>query len=130
MALRLLIADDNPLIRRGVRNLLKRKQDWEVCGEAENGREAIAKVSELSPDVIILDISMPVMNGLQAAEEIRGIAPATMIVFFSVHELPATAKKAGADVFVSKTKTGEALVTAIERLFEVQHSRAAAISGL
>ena len=103
MALRLLIADDHEIVRTGVRTLLKGRPDWEICGEATNGRETIAKVFELSPNVVILDLSMPVLNGFEAATEIRRIAPSTKIVFFSVHDVPATAIEVGGDAFISKT---------------------------
>jgi DNA-binding NarL/FixJ family response regulator len=114
--LRILIADDNEVVRLGVRTLLLSKRDWEACGEATNGREAISKVSELSPDVVILDLSMPVMNGFEAAAEIRRIAPSIKIVFLSIHDVPATAREVGADAFVSKTSSAEELVATIERV--------------
>ena len=75
MPVRILIADDNEVVRLGLRALLNPNRDWEVCGDATNGRDAITMVWELSPDVIILDLSMPVMNGFEAAGEIRRIAP-------------------------------------------------------
>lgn len=82
MSVRLLVADDNEVVRIGVRTLIGNNPDWQICGEATNGREAIAKVRELAPDVVILDLTMPVMNGFQAAVEIRRIASSTKIVFF------------------------------------------------
>ena len=114
--LRLLVADDNEVLRMGVRSLIGARRGWQVCGEAANGEEAIAKVRELAPDVIILDLTMPVMNGFQVAAKIRRIAPSTKIVFFSVHEVPASAKEAGADEFVSKADAAQELITAIERV--------------
>jgi two-component system nitrate/nitrite response regulator NarL len=114
--LRLLLADDHKIVRVGLRALLKDKQEWEICGDAENGREAIAKVCELSPDVIILDLSMPIMNGFEAAREIRRIAPSIKIIFYSVHDVPATASEVGADAFVSKSASALELVATIERV--------------
>jgi CheY-like chemotaxis protein len=114
--LRILIADDNEVVRLGIRALLARKGDWRVCGDAANGREAIARVWELSPDVIILDLSMPVMNGFEAATEIRRIAPFVKIVFLSIHDVPATAREVGADAFVSKTSSAQELITTLERV--------------
>jgi DNA-binding NarL/FixJ family response regulator len=76
-----------------------------VCGEAKDGMEAIRMVPELAPDVVILDLSMPGMNGFETAEKIRLIAPSIRIVFFSIHEIPATARWVGADAFVSKSST-------------------------
>ena len=114
--LRLLVADDNEVLRMGLRTLIGDKHGWQVCGEATNGEEAVARVRELAPDVIILDLTMPVMNGFQAAEEIRRIAPSTKIVFFSVHEVPVTAREVGAHTFVSKSCAVKELVTTIERV--------------
>jgi len=116
VALHLLIADDHEIVRMGVRTLLKDRPEWEICGDATNGREAIAKVWELSPDVVILDLSMPIMNGFEAATEIRRIAPSTKIVLFSVHDVPATAIQVGADAFVLKTSPPQVLIATIERL--------------
>jgi two-component system, NarL family, nitrate/nitrite response regulator NarL len=114
--LRLLIADDHEIVRVGVRTLLKDKHEWEICGDAENGREAIAKVWDLSPDVVILDLSMPVMNGFEAATEIRRIAPSIKIILYSVHDVPATASEVGADAFVSKSTSAQELIATIERV--------------
>lgn len=116
MPLRILIADDNEVVRLGVRALLATKSDWEICGDAANGREAVSKVWELSPDLIILDLSMPVMNGFEAATEIRRIAPFVKIVFLSIHDVPATAREVGADAFVSKTSSAGELTATIERV--------------
>jgi DNA-binding NarL/FixJ family response regulator len=114
MPLRLLIADDSEVLRMGVRTLIGDKDGWQICGEAADGEEAVARVRELAPDVILLDLTMPVMNGFQAAGEIRRIAPSTKIVFFSVHEFLAPAKEIGADAFVTKSSAAQELVTAID----------------
>lgn len=82
---RFLIVDDHEAMRRGLRSALG-GAGWEVCAEASNGREAIDKVRELHPDVVILDISMPVMSGIEAAPEILKVAPRTKIVAFTMHE--------------------------------------------
>src|ERR1700692_834884 len=100
---RLLIVDDHEVVRKGVRMLFANNDSIEVCGEAQNGMEAIRMVPELSPDVVILDLSMPGMNGFETAAKMRLIAPSTKIVFFSAHEIPNTARWAGADAFVSKS---------------------------
>ena len=81
---RILIVDDNSIARTTIRGLL----DWhsfQVCGEAQDGRDAITKVTELRPDIVILDINMPGMNGINAAYEIRRISPSTKIVFLTIH---------------------------------------------
>jgi DNA-binding NarL/FixJ family response regulator len=102
-------------MRLGLRLLMERK-NWKVCGEATNGREAISKVQELAPDVIILDLTMPVMNGYEAVREIRLIAPAIKIVFFTMHDMPVTARQVGADAFVTKSQDPKEVIAAIERL--------------
>jgi CheY-like chemotaxis protein len=84
-ALRVLIADDHEAVRRGLRSAVW-GAGWEVCGEATNGKEAIEKVHELNPDVVILDISMPVMGGLEAAPEILKSSPEIRVVVFTMHE--------------------------------------------
>lgn len=116
MPLRVLIADDSEVMRMGMRTLIGMKPGWQVCGEAVNGDEAIAMVLERSPDVIILDLTMPGKNGFEAASEIRRIAPSTKIVFYSVHDVPAAAKEVGGDAFVSKSNAAEELLATIERV--------------
>jgi len=103
MPARLLIVDDHEVVRSGVRKLFTNSGSLEVCGEAKDGMEAIRMVPELSPDVVLLDLSMPGMNGFETAEKIRHIAPSTRIVFFSIHDIPSTARLVGADAFVSKS---------------------------
>jgi CheY-like chemotaxis protein len=82
---RILIADDHEAVRRGLRSALS-SAGWEVCGDVVNGKEAVAKAAELKPDLIILDISMPVMGGLDAARLIRAADPNAKIVIFTMHE--------------------------------------------
>jgi DNA-binding NarL/FixJ family response regulator len=105
-----LIVDDHEIIRLGVKLMLARDHRFTICGEAGTGDEAVRLVGKLKPDIVILDLSMPVTNGFQAAHMIRGIAPATKIVFYTMHNVPTTAQQAGADAFVPKTaSTGEFL---------------------
>jgi len=101
-------------VRIGVRLLFSGSDQWEICGEAQDGAEAISKVMELSPDVVILDLTMPVLSGLDAAKQIREIAPSTRIVFFSIHEMPTAAQLVGADAFVSKSLAAEQLSKTID----------------
>ena len=96
-------------MRIGVRILFSGSDQWEICGEARDGAEAIAKVRELSPDVVILDLTMPVMGGFDTAKQIRRLAPTTRIIFFSIHETPTTARLVGADAFVSKASAAQEL---------------------
>jgi len=103
---RIVLADDHEIVRSGIRTLLDGHQPWEVCGEAQNGKEAVEKVLTLKPDLVVLDLSMPVMNGIEAAREIRQKAPATKIVIFSMHDSPRIAEeavRAGADAYLAKT---------------------------
>jgi CheY-like chemotaxis protein len=117
---RILIVDDHEAIRRGIRSLLSR-DSLEICGEAENGKQALEKVRELKPDLVILDVSMPVMNGLEAAREIRRFAPRTKIVILSVHDSPQIieiAEKAGADAYVLKSAADTDLNVTVKRLLQ------------
>jgi DNA-binding NarL/FixJ family response regulator len=81
----ILIVDDNPVLRRCLRRLVEQNEAWSVCGEAENGQIAVEKVSQLTPDLVILDWQMPVMGGLDAARQIRLASPNTIIVMFTMH---------------------------------------------
>jgi len=104
--MRILLADDFEVVRNGLKNLLSESGEWDICGEADNGLSAVQKTVELKPDVVVLDITMPVMNGLEAAREIRRLAPRTKIVMFSMHDsahIAQEAKQAGADAYVAKS---------------------------
>jgi YesN/AraC family two-component response regulator len=83
MAKTILIVDDNAHIRRGLCEVFKREADLEVCGEAENGKEVIAKALELHPDLIVLDLSMPIMNGLDAARKLKRLMPTVPLIMYS-----------------------------------------------
>jgi DNA-binding NarL/FixJ family response regulator len=105
----ILIADDNSNVRRALRSLLQLGGEWEICGEAKDGGEAIEKVRTLNPDLLILDLAMPVMNGLDAAREIRKIAPNTRIVLYTMHanhQLAREAESAAIDSIVPKSGEG------------------------
>ena len=117
MPVRILIVDDHPVARVAIRALLDR-YSLHVCGEAENGREAIKLVAELKPDIVLLDVNMPVMDGLSAAREIRRIAPITAIVFLTVHESSAivNALHIWSDGFVPKSEAGSKLIPQLNRL--------------
>jgi two-component system, chemotaxis family, chemotaxis protein CheY len=79
----ILIADDSAFIREALCNLFEREEDFDVCGEAENGKEAVEKAQALHPDLILLDLSMPVMNGLEAARDLKRIMPTVPLVMYS-----------------------------------------------
>jgi DNA-binding NarL/FixJ family response regulator len=105
MPAKILVVDDVAAIRRSMRVYLEQESDLEICGEAENGKVAIDMVQELQPDVVILDLSMPVMNGLDAARVIKAIAPGTHIVMFTLHSYPHLldeARKIGIERVLSK----------------------------
>jgi DNA-binding NarL/FixJ family response regulator len=119
MPARLLIVDDHEVVRMGVRTLFANNDSVEVCGEAQNGMEAIRMVPELSPDVVILDLSMPGMNGFETASKIRQIAPSIRIVIYSVHEIPSTSLRVGADAFVSKSSALQDLVLTVNRVLQL-----------
>jgi len=110
MPLKILIVDDSLPIRRLLRFFIENNTDWLVCGEAGNGLIAIEKVAECKPDAVILDLSMPVMNGLDAAREISRIAPAVQMVMFTLHindQLRKDAEAVGIKDVISKTDTIE-----------------------
>lgn len=119
MKTRILIVDDNEAIRRALKALLETHADWEVCGQAHNGEQGIAKAAELKPDLIILDLVMPVMDGLQTARAIAKILPAAPILLHTQHYSPQIeleAKKFGVRQVVAKAQPTESLFKAIEAL--------------
>jgi DNA-binding NarL/FixJ family response regulator len=92
----ILIVDDNPVVRRCLRRLVEQNEAWSVCGEAENGQIAVEKVSQLTPDLVILDWQMPVMGGIEAARQITLASPNTIIVMFTMHSCAQVEKDAHA----------------------------------
>lgn len=114
-----LIADDNLTVRRSLRSLIESSTDWRVCGEAENGEVAVEKVQALSPDVLILDLAMPVMNGLEAARRITQVAPDVAMVMFTMHaneQLAREAEVVGIRRIASKAEGAKDLVSTIRSL--------------
>ena len=124
MAVRILIADDDASIRRLLRRLIETHGGWTVCADARDGHEAVDKTEELKPDVVVLDLAMPDMNGLQAAREISRNNPALPLLLFTVQqvskELSQQALSAGCRGALSKN-TGSEVVHAIEVLLNNQH---------
>ena len=117
--LRILIADDHDLMRRGVKTLLQSHVGWEVCGEAKTGREAVDKAGKLKPDVVILDIGMPDLNGVEAARRIRKASAATEVLILSMHysdQLIREIVEAGVRGYVVKSDSDRDLVIAVENL--------------
>jgi DNA-binding NarL/FixJ family response regulator len=119
MKLRILIADDHDLVRRGVKTLIETQTGWAVCGEAVTGREAVAKAEELKPDIAILDISMPDLNGVEATRRIRKACPLTEVLVLSMHysdQLIREIVDAGARGYIIKSDSDRDLVEALETL--------------
>jgi len=114
--LRILVADDHELIRRGIRGLLRVRRNWKVTAEAANGQEAVAKARNLKPDVVILDIGMPDVDGLEATRQIRKAAPNTKILILTMHESNQMVRRvleAGARGYVLKSDLASHLVKAV-----------------
>ena len=118
---RILIADDHEVMRSTLRLLLESRGEFQICGEASDGSEAITKTKELKPDLVILDISMPNVDGLEAARVIRKFLPEVRILILSVHrakEMLEEAKKIGVDGFVSKSEKGQVLLSAVDTVLQ------------
>src|ERR1700719_722016 len=117
--MRCLLVDDHESVRMGVTAILSSRPDIQICGEASNGKEAVEKARELQPDLIILDVTMPVLDGINSAKEIRKFLPDVPILFFSMHNgvyLVHEAKLAGVQGFVNKTDARATLLDAIDAL--------------
>jgi DNA-binding NarL/FixJ family response regulator len=117
--LRILIADDHALMRRGIKAMLQSHKGWEVCVEAHTGREAVARSEKQKPDVAILDISMPDLNGVEAAKRIRKVSPKTEVLILSMHysdQLIRDILEAGVRGYIVKSDSDRDLITAVESL--------------
>ena len=116
-SVRILIADDHEIVRRGIRSLFTLRPDWDVCGEAVDGREAVEKAKQLLPDVVLLDISMPFLNGLEAARIIRREVPQSRVLIVSQYDaahMRTKALEAGACGYVAKSDLSRELLAAVE----------------
>jgi DNA-binding NarL/FixJ family response regulator len=121
--LRILVADDHDIMRRGLKQLLTAKPGWQVCAEAKNGREAVALAEQAKPDVVVMDISMPELNGLEAARQIKKVLPKTEIVILTLHfsdQLVHDIVEAGARGYIMKSDADRDLIAAVEA---VSHRR-------
>jgi len=115
----ILIADDHELVRKGIRTVLEARTGWQVVAEASDGREAVKKTQELKPQVAILDISMPLLNGLEATRQIAKIAPQTKVLILTMHEADPMIQQilqAGARGYLLKSDASLDLVSAVEAL--------------
>jgi DNA-binding NarL/FixJ family response regulator len=119
--IRILIADDHEMVRHGLRKVLQEQPGWVICGEALNGREAVAKTRELSPDVLVLDFAMPELNGLEVTRQVLAARPETEVLILTMHESEQLAREllsAGARGFILKSDAGKTLVSAVQHLLE------------
>jgi DNA-binding NarL/FixJ family response regulator len=119
MPVRILIADDHEVVRQGIRTILSARPEWEICGEAVNGQEAVKLAEELRPDAIIMDITMPVMSGLEAARQITRNKNSPPILIFTMHEsrsLADSVRETGARGFVFKSRAAHDLINALDVL--------------
>ena len=119
--LRILLADDHTIVRQGIRKILEEQPDWQVAAEAGDGREAVRKALELKPDVALLDIGMPLLNGIEATGQIVRLAPAVRVVILSMHPNEAyigRALQAGARGYLLKDSADTDLVRAITLVSE------------
>ena len=117
--LRILVADDHEVVRQGLRALLEARPDWEVCAEAANGREAVERAKQTKPDVVVMDISMPELNGLEATRQILKALPRTEVLVLTLHESEQLIRRvveSGACAYVLKSDAGRNLVEGVAAL--------------
>jgi two-component system response regulator NreC len=123
---RILVVDDNEFFRNSLRKLIEQHHDWSVCGEAENGREAVERAIELKPDVILLDIHMPRLDGLNACRLIRQKVPTSRVLILSMYQsldLARIAADAGAWGYLSKNFVSTGLISEIEAMMNHREAR-------
>jgi DNA-binding NarL/FixJ family response regulator len=121
--LQILIADDHELVRKGLRTVLENQPGWKVCGEATNGRQAVELTKQLGPDVIVLDVTMPELNGLEATRQILKAVPKAEVLILTMHEsdkLVSEMLAAGAHGYILKADTSRLLISAVESLAQHQ----------
>ena len=118
-SLRILLADDHEMVRKGLRATIEGHPSWEVCGEARDGREAVAKTCELRPHIVVMDFAMPDLNGMEATRQILAAVPSTEVLILSMHDSEKLVHEllaVGARGYLLKTDAGEFLIAAIEAL--------------
>jgi DNA-binding NarL/FixJ family response regulator len=131
--IKILIADDHDVVREGLKTMLATRADFEVCGEAATGREAVEKARELKPHVVVLDFSMPELNGLEATRQIRKALPGTEVLILTMHDSETLAREvlaAGARGFLLKTHAKGQLVAAVDALAQHQPFFTGTVSAL
>ena len=122
--LRILLADDHEILRHGARALIEKEAGWEVCGEAVDGRNAVALAEKLKPDVVVLDLGMPELNGIEATRQIKRVLPKTEVLIFTgegSEQLIHDSFAAGARSYILKSDLGQHLVAAIRALGQHKH---------
>ena len=130
MTIRILLVDDHPIVRQGLKTLLEGHPDWQVIGEASDGAEAVEKAKDLNPDVMVLDVTMPRMNGLEACRLLRRQCPGLEILFVTQHDSPQMmreALEAGARGYVVKSNAARDLLAAVDAVS--QHRVFTALNG-
>jgi DNA-binding NarL/FixJ family response regulator len=123
MTVRILVVDDHDIIRRGLKQLLTSRPGWEVCGEAKTGREAVALAKQLQPDIVVMDVSMPELDGLEAARKINKLFPKMGILILTLHfsdQLVRDIVAAGARAYILKSDAARDLVVGVEALANQQ----------
>lgn len=127
----ILIADDHEIVRGGVRNLIESRKGFICCGEAKSGREAVKMAEDLQPDVVILDVTMPELNGIEAARLILKLCPETKVLVFTVHDAEQVVVeifRTGAHGYVLKSEAGRQLLEAIDCVLQGRHYFSSKIS--
>lgn len=131
--LKILLADDHEMVRRGLRSVLEAHAGWEVCGEARDGREAVDMATAMQPDIVILDITMPELNGLDAAKQIKEASPKSEILIMTMHSSERFVREvlaAGARGYLVKSDAGRVLEEAVDTLRQHRPFFSAAISEI
>lgn len=129
---RIVIAEDHRILREGLRSMLSSSPDLEIVGEADNGRDAIRRVDQLRPDLVLMDLSMPKMNGLDAIAEVKSLCPDTKLLVLTVHEAEEyvfESLKAGADGYLLKDATHAELMLAVGNILDGKRYISPGISG-
>lgn len=132
-SLRILLADDHEMVRHGLRALIEEQPGWQVCGEASTGRVAVAQARELKPDIVVMDFTMPELNGMEATRQICADLPRTQVLILTMHESEELVREmlnAGARGYVLKSDAGNALVDALKALADQKPYFTSKISAL